>query len=333
VQVRRGLRRSVVRRLAASAAVVIGVAAGALRVGPLFLLPAPLAEGSARRAPSTSLAGVVPRFSGTEPLRRLARRRAAPWDGLVGSVLDPGYWKRQNFITANVRELLPHPWTKEDLSVAEFQPTGSLLIGYLQPPKKKDDEEKGLSINIVRYVSIGKVDDNVRVQMKSAGEQYGLDIDFAEWEPGSKSSVTELVDVALVNYKVMAQLGPTLGDAFKELRRLLVNDGRLILITDEDDEFTLGGSFEKVFEAQELKDLEELEGLSFETGTSAGQVLRDAKLRLMKITRDFECGLTLALVAPVVTVTLKDSKAPGFTQKSKKKKATGGVEKQRRKFG
>jgi len=252
---------------------------------------------------------------------------------LVGSVLDPGYWKRQNFITANVRELLPHPWTKEDLSVAEFQPTGSLLIGYLQPPKKKDDEEKGLSINIVRYVSIGKVDDNVRVQMKSAGEQYGLDIDFAEWEPGSKSSVTELVDVALVNYKVMAQLGPTLGDAFKELRRLLVNDGRLILITDEDDEFTLGGSFEKVFEAQELKDLEELEGLSFETGTSAGQVLRDAKLRLMKITRDFECGLTLALVAPVVTVTLKDSKAPGFTQKSKKKKATGGVEKQRRKFG
>jgi len=219
--------------------------------------------------------------------RHATVRRAAPWDFLQGSLVDPNYWKQQYFLAGKFKTLLPN---KKLLVALELCPGDSKYLGYLSP-----DKDSGSRLD--NYIALGSLERDVRDTLKKQAEVFRTGIELREWEPGRRAEGrTESVDVALLAPGFASRLSlEGVAAGLREVQRLLASDGRVLIVAGKEDEEALGGSFETVLEAQDLADLPELDDIGLDAGEGpAGQLLRDAGLRLIRVVRD-ECGLTIGL--------------------------------------
>lgn len=233
-------------------------------------------------------------------------RRAAPWDFLQGSMVDPNYWKQQYFLAGKIKTLLPD---KRRLCALELAPGDSKYIGYMVP-----DKDEGSRLD--NYVVLGSVDGDLKENLKKQAEVFRTGIELRSWEPGRKAQGRpESVDVALLAPGAASRLGSaSLGAGLQEVRRLLRFDGRVLIVAGEEDEAAMGGRFESVLEAQDLADLQELDAIGLDGGEGpAGQLLRGAGLRLIRVVRD-DCGLTIGMC-----VKREDDKTPRAPRAQRRK--------------
>ncbi|CAE8740308.1 unnamed protein product [Polarella glacialis] len=158
---------------------------------------------------------------------------------------------------------------------------------------------------MINYIVMGEVDDevftaDVKKKFEDQGPFFKTIVEFQTWKPGAPAVGLrkESADLALLSAGTAARLKVRdLGQGLAEVRKALRSDGRVLIIANEEDEDVLGGKLEVILEAQDLKDLRDLEGVRLGTNEAApGQVLRDSGLRLLQVFRD-ECGLAIGVCA------------------------------------
>jgi len=244
--------------------------------------------------------------------RSSVTRRAAPWDFLQGTMVDPGYWKQQYFLAGRLKTFLPD---RKLLCALELAPGDAKYIGYMCPAK-----ESGSILD--RYIVLGSVDDDLKDTLKKQAEVFRAGVEFRAWERGKRAAnlKPESVDAVLLSPGATSRLGGVsgVGAGLAELRKALKFDGRVLIVVGEGDEATLGGRLEGVLEAQDLLDLPDLDDIGMDgPEMSAGQMLRSAGLRLVKVVRD-ECGLAVG-----VCLKREAEKAPRAPSRGRARGASG----------
>jgi len=201
---------------------------------------------------------------------------------------DPNYWKQQYFLAGRLKTFLPE---KKMLVALELAPTNGKYVGYMCPPK-----ESGCRLD--RYIAVGERDKDLDDILTKQAQVFMAGIDFCPWVPSKKirGLRPESVDVGMLAPGTATRLGIAgMGSGLAEVSKALKFDGRLLIIADEEDETTMGGQLEAILEAQDSQELEELGILGLEGDQEpAGQVLKNAGFRLIRVIRD-ECGLTIGV--------------------------------------
>lgn len=238
------------------------------------------------------------------------RCRAAPWDMLQGpmdmlkgpvdmlkgSMLDPNYWKQQQFLAEKLRKYLPQ---RKLIKALEICPNDHKHLGYLVPAE-------GSGCRLDRYIAFGELTDDVIGTVRQQGDYFKVEVECLDWTPSMRISVsaTDLIikkdnlDVALVAEGTSARHRACLPAYLKYVSTLLKPDGRLIFLANEEDEKALGGRLEGTIQQQDLEELEELKQLGIDDLDGAddpvGLMLRESGFRLARSVRD-DCGLTVGV--------------------------------------
>lgn len=204
-------------------------------------------------------------------------------------MLDPGYWKQQYFLIATLKKLLPT--NRPQLCALQLAPGDAKHIGYLSP----DKDAQGIRLD--RFIALGKVGADLQDMLEKQGDIFKVAVEFRPWRAGAEAPGLrqDSVDVALLAAGTTAGLGSDLPAGLGEVRRALRSDGRVLIVANEEDEMALGGKMEVILEAQNLRELSELEDVKLDEGEGeAGEVFRRAGLMLLRVLRD-ECGLAVGI--------------------------------------
>lgn len=232
---------------------------------------------------------------GMMPTRSPIRTRLAAFD-----FVNPDYWKQQWYLAGVFKEYLPTQIS--DIIVMELAPVDGKLIGYIAPD---EDMRKQYGCRLDMFLALGSSGSSsaqLTEFMKQQGTINKVGTKLIPWQPGKKTEEKyiskETIDLAVVNKGTSASLGiKQLGQGLAEMRRLLTPNGRMLILTNKDDEKILGGSLGDILASQdseELADLVDESGASMAKQTVGAQLLRNAGLLLVKNVPD-DCGLSMGV--------------------------------------
>lgn len=232
-------------------------------------------------------------------------------------MIDPNYWKQQYFLAGKLKSLLPD---RKEISILELAPSDAKHMGYLCPEKESGNR-------LDRYIVLGIMKKELQDSFNQQAEIHKVAVEYRAWKPGKAADVAlkkDSVDVALLTAGGAARLGPTdLGYGLAVVEKALKFDGRLLLVAGESDEVALGGKMEAILSAQDMSDLQDLEELDLEVRESAaGQVLRMAGFRLVRVVRD-ECGLAIGICLKREPVKVKEPKKVAKVVSKKRSSESG----------
>jgi len=209
---------------------------------------------------------------------------------------DPGYWKQQYFLAANLKQLLPP--NRDEITAMQLAPNDCKYLGYLAPDKMPD-KETGEGVKLEQYLVLGPVSGIQKYEFEKQCKVYSVAAGFREWQRDVLNLVPRKdVHVGVVSAGTAARLGGRiLSEGLVQLAAALTRDGRVLLVCNEEDEKVIGGKLEDVMEAQNWKEMEESGDLPPDPEKDEmAQVLQQGKLRLVRVQRD-ECGLTIGVCA------------------------------------
>lgn len=219
-----------------------------------------------------------------------------PFANIQGSMADPGYWKQQYFLAANLKQLLPP--NRDEITAMQLAPNDCKYLGYLAPDKMPD-KETGEGVKLEQYLVLGPVSGIQKYEFEKQCKVYSVAAGFREWQRDVLNLVPRKdVHVGVVSAGTAARLGGRiLSEGLVQLAAALTRDGRVLLVCNEEDEKVIGGKLEDVMEAQNWKEMEESGDLPPDPEKDEmAQVLQQGKLRLVRVQRD-ECGLTIGVCA------------------------------------
>eukprot|EP00931_Biecheleriopsis_adriatica_P119599 TRINITY_DN94823_c0_g1_i1.p1 TRINITY_DN94823_c0_g1~~TRINITY_DN94823_c0_g1_i1.p1 ORF type:complete len:316 (-),score=58.93 TRINITY_DN94823_c0_g1_i1:238-1185(-) len=148
-----------------------------------------------------------------------------------GTVLDPSYWKRQWFLSGDLRKQMPK--NIERLCVLEFLPTDNKYLAYCVPQGER---------RINRYIALWEGDDDLKKNLlETSGIYSEKDPEFVDWIAGKQTQVEkEVADVVIVPAGAVTSLGNNLERGLQEMWRILKPEGRALIVLDSSESSLLG---------------------------------------------------------------------------------------------
>eukprot|EP00929_Paragymnodinium_shiwhaense_P002264 TRINITY_DN102476_c0_g1_i1.p1 TRINITY_DN102476_c0_g1~~TRINITY_DN102476_c0_g1_i1.p1 ORF type:complete len:332 (+),score=43.75 TRINITY_DN102476_c0_g1_i1:74-997(+) len=227
-----------------------------------------------------------------------------------GSVLDPGYWSKQFFLSGDLTQCMP----AKEFCAIEMAPIDNKNMAYMCPENEEDGK-------LTRYIGVFDAksgdmdrDENTRKElMMQSGVKMKRDAQFQVWQAGRKTNLLDATaDVVLFGPSSLTRLGESqsLGPAIQEARRLAKQNARVIIVLEkeEDERNMLGVPLEEMLDAHDLD------------SKLPGDLLDAAGLQLLRTVRDDRgSGLILAICALREQAPVKKTKASNKRQGGAKK--------------
>ncbi|CAJ1331579.1 unnamed protein product, partial [Effrenium voratum] len=162
--------------------------------------------------------------------------RLRPQRRLLGTLMDPSAWQRDQFVCETLDGWLPSVPPKTSLVALEIEPLSSRYWPYLRPADCKWYMDK---IFAVGELITTRIEEKAAKEMKATAEGMRAKLEVIEWKkrglpievkPGS-------VDLGLMADGAFQALGPKRTEAaLKRMHIMLKNSGRFYIVANQQDE-------------------------------------------------------------------------------------------------